>query len=76
MLSIAWQVVSLNNQALTLIYAWLCRSLEQPFSFYERDTDKHQGRVGDTGRDPNRFQIRFKAKPIPAHVKEVRRALL
>ncbi|KAK9829820.1 hypothetical protein WJX72_008055 [[Myrmecia] bisecta] len=47
------------------------QSSERPFSFYATDVAKLEAKRR-AGKDPNRFQRRFKAHPIPAAIKETR----
>ncbi|CAD7700186.1 unnamed protein product, partial [Ostreobium quekettii] len=44
--------------------------MQAPFSFYERDKLAAQERSRRMRKDPKRFQVPFKAKDVPKHVKE------
>ena len=48
--------------------------LEQPFSFVYRDQMRQAEKeaVAAAAKDPNRFQVQFKARDMPMNVKEVR----
>eukprot|EP00803_Ostreobium_quekettii_P010555 evm.model.scf_376EXC.5 EVM.evm.TU.scf_376EXC.5 scf_376EXC:50420-62632(+) len=50
--------------------------MQAPFSFYERDKLAAQERSRRMRKDPKRFQVPFKAKDVPKHVKEGRYSLL
>ncbi len=50
--------------------------MDAPFSFTARDAARAAQREEAARKDPNRFQIRFRAKPVPAAVYKVPQMLL